>query len=84
MKTLRTYLSSILILAASLTLAAGEPQRISLDGDWGYRKTFHVDKDIYTVSNVWLVLEGVDTYCRISVNNLPVCETGNIISSYAI
>ena len=72
MKTLRTDLSIILILAASLTLAAGELQRISLDGDWGYKKTFHVDKDIYTVSNVWLVLEGFDTYATVSVNNLPV------------
>lgn len=46
--------------------------------DWEYRKTFIIEENEIEVSNVWLVLEGVDTYATVSVNGLPVCETGNM------
>ena len=134
MKNLRTYLSTILLVAACLNLAAGEPVRISLDGewefrqagedtwrnatvpgcvhtdllahnaiedpfygrnekslqwigekDWEYRKTFYIDENVVSaVSNVWLVLEGVDTYATVSVNGLPVVETGNMFRTYRV
>ena len=132
MNTLRTYLSIFIILAACLDLAAGEPVRISLDGewefrqtgeetwrsatvpgcvhtdllahgaiedpfygrnekslqwigekDWEYRKTFYIDENVVsTVSKVWLVLEGVDTYATVSVNGLPVVNTENMFRTY--
>lgn len=132
MKILHTYLSIILLLAASLKLAASEPVRLSLDGewefrqageeawrsasvpgcvhtdllahgdiddpfygrnekslqwigekDWEYRKTFHINENVVSaVSNVWLVLEGVDTYATISVNGLPVVQTSNMFRTY--
>ena len=134
MKNLRTYLSTILLVAACLNLAAGEPVRISLDGewefrqagedtwrnatvpgcvhtdllahnaiedpfygrnekslqwigekDWEYRKTFYIDENVVSaVSNVWLVLEGVDTYATVSGNGLPVVETGNMFRTYRV
>ena len=50
--------------------------------DWEYRKTFYIGKDSDGVSNVWLVLEGVDTYATVSVNGLPVCETDNMFRTW--
>ena len=50
--------------------------------NWEYRKTFHIGKDSYAVSNVWLVLEGVDTYATVSVNGLPVCTTDNMFRTW--
>lgn len=46
--------------------------------DWEYRKTFHIDRNMVSVNNVWLVLEGVDTYAEISINGLPGFETDNM------
>ena len=134
MKNFRSYLGIILLLAAYLNLAAEEPVRISLDGewefrqagentwrsasvpgcvhtdllankaiedpfygrnekslqwigekDWEYRKTFYIDENIVSaVSNIWLVMEGVDTYATVSVNGLPVVETENMFRTYRV
>jgi beta-mannosidase len=51
--------------------------------DWEYRKTFYINENVVSaVSNVWLVLEGVDTYATVSVNGLPVVETDNMFRTY--
>lgn len=50
--------------------------------DWEYRKTFTISEDDLLVSNMWVVLEGVDTYADISVNGLPVGTTDNMFRTW--
>ena len=50
--------------------------------DWEYRKTFTVTETDLLVSNMWVVLEGVDTYADISVNGLPVGTTDNMFRTW--
>lgn len=50
--------------------------------DWEYRKTFTISEADLLVSNMWVVLEGVDTYADISVNGLPVGTTDNMFRTW--
>ena len=50
--------------------------------DWEYRKTYTISEDDLLVSNMWVVLEGVDTYADISVNGLPVGTTDNMFRTW--
>lgn len=50
--------------------------------DWEYRKTFTISEADLLVSNIWVVLEGVDTYADISVNGLPVGTTDNMFRTW--
>ena len=50
--------------------------------DWEYRKTFTISEADLLVSNMWVVLEGVDTYADISVNGLPVGTTDNMLRTW--
>jgi beta-mannosidase len=50
--------------------------------DWEYRKTFTISETDLLVSNMWVVLEGVDTYADISVNGLPVGTTDNMFRTW--
>lgn len=50
--------------------------------DWEYRKTFRFENDVVSVNNCRLVMEGVDTYAEISINNLPVGKTDNMFRTW--
>lgn len=50
--------------------------------DWEYRKIFRIEDKERLVSNVHMVLEGVDTYADISINGLPVGSADNMFRTW--
>lgn len=50
--------------------------------DWEYRKNFHLRETPGLENNVWLILEGVDTYAEICVNGAPVGVTDNMFRTW--
>ena len=51
--------------------------------DWEYRNVFYLDSGMVSLNNVWLVLEGVDTYAEVSINSLPVVRTDNMFRTWS-
>lgn len=50
--------------------------------DWEYRKIFRIEDKERLVSNVYMVLEGVDTYAEISINGLPAGTSDNMFRTW--
>lgn len=50
--------------------------------DWEYRRIFRIEDMERLVSNVHMVLEGVDTYAEISINGLPVGTADNMFRTW--
>ena len=50
--------------------------------DWEYRRIFRIEDKERLVSNVYMVLEGVDTYAEISINGLPVGTADNMFRTW--
>jgi beta-mannosidase len=52
--------------------------------NWHYQKSFTVNQELLLFSDVELVLEGLDTYCQVYVNNILVHENNNMFVGHRI
>ena len=52
--------------------------------DWHYKKSFTVNQELLHFTDVELVLEGLDTYCHVYVNNILIHENNNMFVGHRI
>jgi len=52
--------------------------------DWEYRKTFDVSYELFKLSEVELVFEGLDTHCNVYLNDVLIHENRNMFVGYRI
>lgn len=52
--------------------------------DWEYSCEFTIDKDYLKNENIELVLEGIDTYASVMLNNTPIQRTDNFYRKWEI
>lgn len=52
--------------------------------DWHYKKHFVVNSEFLKYSDVELVLEGLDTYCNVYLNNILIHENNNMFVGHRI
>jgi beta-mannosidase len=52
--------------------------------DWHYKKYFVVSQEFLHFSDVELVLEGLDTYCQVYLNNILIHENNNMFVGHRV
>ncbi|MEO8147623.1 MAG: glycoside hydrolase family 2 protein [Bacteroidia bacterium] len=52
--------------------------------DWEYRSTFNIDEKLMAKENIDLVMEGLDTYADVFINETKVLEADNMFTGYTI
>lgn len=52
--------------------------------DWHYRKCFDVNDDLLAQDVIELVMEGLDTYCEVYLNNVLILENVNMFVGHRI
>lgn len=50
--------------------------------DWEYRRTFTIDKKSLDFNNIELVLEGLDTYADVYLNDYPLLKCDNMFRTW--
>lgn len=52
--------------------------------DWEYKKFFSVSQEMLNYSDVELVLDGLDTYCKVYLNNILIHENNNMFVGHRV
>ncbi|MFT5757617.1 MAG: beta-mannosidase [Alteromonadaceae bacterium] len=52
--------------------------------DWHYRKAFNVDQAMSSYRDIELVMEGLDTYCNIYLNNQRIHQSQNMFIGHRV
>lgn len=52
--------------------------------DWVYTKTFEVDPELLSWERILLVFEGLDTFCKVELNDRIILEADNMHRTWEI